>query len=97
MAILGYRQHPNQSGPIVSGQVRSGVSILAIVCALASFYFSARGREAFAFLTAFVAIGAGLLGGLRALSPRVSGGILSILAVALGLIAILVALVAVVF
>lgn len=93
MATLGYH-HPDEGRPMLSGQVRSGASILAIVCAIASFFFSARGTESLAFLTAFVAIGAGLLGGLRALSPRVSGGILSILAVVLGLIAILVALVA---
>lgn len=94
MAILGY--HRPEGGPMVSGQVRSGASIFAILCALGSFFLSARGHEFLALLAAFVAIGAGLLGGLKALSPRVSGGMLSILAVVLGLIAIVVALIALV-
>ena len=47
-------------------------------------------------IAAIVAIGAGMLGGMRALSPRVSGGILSILAVVLGAIAVIVALIALV-
>jgi hypothetical protein len=80
--------------PAMSPQVRSTASIVAILCAIGSFVLSANGREFLALLAAVVAIGAGLLGGLRALSPRVRGGILSITAVALGLIAILVALIA---
>jgi hypothetical protein len=82
--------------PVASGPVRSGASILAIVAAIASFYFSSRGREIWGLIAAFVAIGGGLLGGLRALSPRVSGGMISIAAVLLGVIAILVALIALV-
>ena len=80
--------------PVVRGQARSAASILAIVAAVGSFILSARGREFLALFAAIVAIGAGLLGGLRAMSPRVSGGILSILAVVLGAIAIIVALIA---
>jgi hypothetical protein len=37
---------------------------------------------------------AGLIGGLKALSPRVSGGMLSIAAVLLGVVAVLVSIVA---
>jgi len=85
--------HPGDR-PIATGPARSGASIFAIVAAIASFYFSSQGREFFGLLCAFLAIAAGLLGGLRALSPRVRGGILSIAAVLLGVIAILVALVA---
>ena len=80
--------------PALSGPAKSTTSILAIVCALGSFFLTARHHAGFALLAAIVAIGAGLLGGLRALSPRVSGGILSILAVLLGAIAIVVALIA---
>jgi hypothetical protein len=80
--------------PIASGPVRSGASILAIIAAIGSFYLSSQDHGIWALLAAFVAIGAGLLGGLRALSPRVSGGILSIIAVLLGTIAIVVALIA---
>lgn len=78
----------------MSPQVRSTASILAILAAIGSFVLSSQGREFLALFAAVFAIGAGLLGGLRALSPRVSGGMLSIIAVGLGLVAVLVALVA---
>ena len=79
-----------------TGQAKSLASIVAIIAALVSFYFSSKGREFVALICAFVAIGAGLVGGFKALSPRVSGGILSIVAVALGAIAVIVALIALV-
>jgi hypothetical protein len=85
--------HPDNR-PVITGPVRSGASILAIVAAGVSFYFSSQGRELWGLIAAFVAIGAGLLGGLRALSPRVRGGILSIIAVLMGVVAVLVAVVA---
>lgn len=91
MATLSYDR---PEGGVVSGQTRSAASVLAIVAAIVSFFFSARGREFIGLFAAIVAIGAGLLGGLRALSPRVSGGLLSIAAVLLGAIAIIVALIA---
>ena len=90
--------HPGNAGvPAVSGQVRSTASIVAILCALGSFYLSSKHHQLFGFLVALIAIGAGLLGGVRALSPRVSGGIISIIAVVLGAIAIIYALLALVF
>ena len=67
-------------------QVRSTISLIAIVCAIGSFVLAARGREMLALLCAVIAIGGGLFGGLRALSPRVSGGLISILAIVLGVI-----------
>ena len=86
--------HPSHSGATLSAPVRSGASILALVAAIASFYFSSQGREIWGLIAALFAIGAGLLGGLRALSPRVTGGMLSIAAVLMGALAVLVALVA---
>ena len=83
--------------PYVSAPVRSMASVIAIISALASFYFSSKGTESLGFILAFVAIGAGLLGGLKALSPKVSGGILSILAVLLGVIGVIVAFLALLF
>ena len=96
MALLHHSVGQDDIGdhPVVSAPARSGASIFAIVAAIASFYFSARSHAMWGLLAAILAIAAGLLGGLRALSPRISGGILSILAVALGVIAIVVALVA---
>jgi len=93
MATLSYNR-PDGTTPAVAGPAKSAASILAILCAIASFILSARGREFLALGAAIVAIGAGLLGGLRALSPRVSGGILSIFAVLMGVVAILVAVIA---
>jgi hypothetical protein len=77
-------------------QIRSIVSVIAILAAIGSFVLSAKGHEMLALLCAIIAIGGGLLGGLRALSPRVSGGLISILAVGLGVIGIVVALIALV-
>jgi hypothetical protein len=82
-------------GTYVSAPVRSGASIVAILCALGSFWFSSRGTESLGFILAFVAIGAGLIGGIKALSPRVNGGILSIIAVLMGLIGLIFAFIAV--
>jgi hypothetical protein len=91
-------QHPgNVPVPAVSGQVRSGVSIVAILCAIGSFVMSGQGREIIGFVLALVAVIAGLLGGVKALSPRVSGGVLSIAAVVLGVIAVLFSIVALIF
>ncbi len=82
--------------PAMSGQVRSTTSIIAILAAIGSFVLSAKDHGFFALMVALVAIGAGLVGGLKALSPRVSGGMLSIVAVLMGAIAIIVALLAIV-
>ena len=75
--------------PAVSAPVRSTASIVAILSAIVSLVMSSQGKGLWALLLAVVAIGAGLIGGAKALSPRVSGGILSILAVILGVIALL--------
>jgi hypothetical protein len=92
MATLGYQP---ETGRHVD-PAKSVASIVAIIAAIVSFYLSSRGSEGFALLAALVAIGAGFVGGMKALSPRVSGGILSIIAVVLGAIAVIVALIAVV-
>jgi hypothetical protein len=98
MAVIrSYDRPANGNYPMArTGQAKSLASIVAILSALVSFYLSSQGREILALLCAFVAIGAGLVGGLKSLSPRVSGGILSLLAVGLGVIAIVVALIALV-
>ena len=90
-------QHPGNMPVPMSGQVRSGASIVAILCAIGSFVMSGQGREFIGFGLAIVAVIAGLLGGVKALSPRVSGGMLSIAAVVLGVIAVLFAIVALIF
>ena len=82
-------QHPgNLPTPAVAAPVRSGASVIAILCALGSFWMSGHGRELWGFILSIVAILAGLIGGVKALSPRVSGGILSMISVVLGAIAL---------
>ncbi len=81
----------------IPAPARSVASIVAIIAAGLSFYFSGGGREFVGLFLAVLAIGAGMIGGLRALSPSVRGGILSILAVVLGVVAILFSIVALIF
>lgn len=80
--------------PAVSAPARSGASIFAILCAIGSFILSARGHAMWGLLAALLAIAGGMLGGVEALSPRVRGGLISIAAVVLGVIAIVAALIA---
>jgi hypothetical protein len=77
--------------------VRSTASVIAILCAFGSFYYSHRHTQSLAFLLAIVAIIAGLVGGVKALSPRVRGGILSIFAVLLGIVGLIVAFLSFIF
>ena len=92
MATIMNYDRPDR--PAMSGQVRSTVSILAILAAIGSFILASKGREFLAIGAAVFAVGAGLIGGVKALSPRVSGGMLSIAAVLLGLVAVIVAFIA---
>jgi hypothetical protein len=68
-------------------------SIIAIVCAIASFMFGA----AMGFILAIVAIVSGIIGVLLALSPRVRGGMISIFSVIAGVIGIVAAVFKLVF
>jgi|SRR5688500_1972739 hypothetical protein len=98
MAVIRSYDRPD-SGPypmVRAAPAKSIASIIAILAAFVSFYLSAQSKGFLALLCALVAIGAGLVGGMKALSPRVSGGILSIIAVGLGVIAIVAALIAMV-
>ena len=68
-------------------------SIIAIICAIASFMTGA----GVGFILAIVAIVAGLIGVLLALSPRVRGGMISVLSIIAGLIGIVAAVFKLVF
>ncbi len=96
MATVNSYDRPHNA-PAMGGQARSTTSILAILAAVGSFVLSARDHGFIALLLALFAIAAGLFGGLKALSPRVSGGMLSIAAVLLGVIAALVGIVRLIF
>ena len=83
--------------PTVSpNPVKSTASIIAIIAALGSFYLSFKDMGFRGLLVAGIGVIFGLVGFLRAASPRVSGGILSLTAVALSAIGALVALIAIV-
>jgi hypothetical protein len=69
--------------------VKSMASIIAIICAVASFIVpNAAGK----LVLALVAMVAGLVGMLRAAHPNVSGGILSIVALVVAVFGVLVAI-----
>lgn len=68
-------------------------AIIAVVCAIGSFFFGA----ALGFLLAVVAIVAGLIGVVLALSPSVRGGMMSIISIVAGLIGIVAAVFKLVF
>ncbi len=76
------------TGPTVSPAM-SGAAIVALVCALGSFFVGA----GWGLLLAVIAIVAGLLGMVLSLSPRVRGGVTSFFAIIAGLIGILTAIV----
>jgi hypothetical protein len=67
----------------------SGSSILAIVCAIGSFFVGA----GFGLLLAIIAIIAGVLGLVLSLSPSVRGGVTSFFAIIAGLVGIVAAVV----
>jgi hypothetical protein len=96
MAISHFGEHPDELAPATAPvhPAKSIASIIAICSGLASFYFSATHRAGLGFGLALLAIICGILGALRAVSPRISGGFLSMSAIVLGVIAILVAIVA---
>ena len=83
MAVLRRYDTPD-GGPIATSQVHSLASIVSIICAIASFFVNS---GVFGLLLAICAIVLGLVGFIKAASPRVSGGILSMCAIGLGVIA----------
>ena len=91
MALLNLPgQYQRQTdGPIMAAPVKSLASILAIVCAIGSFMVhNAAGK----FSLAVAGVLLGLVGLARALSPRVSGGLLSLLAITVAVIGLLAAI-----
>jgi hypothetical protein len=64
-------------------------SIIAIAAAIGSFFFGA----GLGMLLAIIAIAAGVIGLLLALSPRVRGGMMSIVSILFGLVGIIAAVI----
>jgi hypothetical protein len=75
-------------------QRTGGAAIMAIIAAIGGFFATFTGHPLWGLIIALVAIPLGIAGLVRATSPRVSGGVLSIVAlVAAGLGAIFAVLV----
>ncbi|HEX8915452.1 MAG TPA: hypothetical protein VF796_24075 [Humisphaera sp.] len=87
---LNYRGNdPYRPGFRLQTPVKSMASIAAILCAIASFMVhNAAGKMALAV----IAIVAGLIGMVRAVSPNVSGGILSVVAIVVAVFGFLAAI-----
>jgi hypothetical protein len=69
-------------------------AICSIIAALGSYYMSFTGSFIIGFLLALVAVPLGILGLVMAASPRVSGGLISIAAIAFGGFGLIVAVLA---
>lgn len=77
---------------------RTGVAAtVSILLAIGSYVSTCVGRPILGLILAFCAIPLGGLGMAMAASPRVSGGILSITAIVLGIVGIAVAVIGMVF
>jgi len=86
--VLSFDRHSGTARPEFSIP-----SLIAIGCAIASFFFGA----GIGFVLAIVAIIAGGIGVLLSLSPSVRGGIVSILSILAGAIGIIAAVLKLVF
>jgi uncharacterized membrane protein HdeD (DUF308 family) len=84
MALFGSSAEPVSSAPH-----KSIPSILAIICAVVSFFIHS---GFLGLLLAIAAIVLGIVGFFLAVSPRKSGGILSVLSILLGVVATVFAL-----
>jgi len=65
---------------------------VSIIAAIGSYLLTFSGRPVYGLLAALLSLPLGVLGLVSAASPRVSGGILSIIAIVLGLIGLSVAI-----
>ena len=95
MALLNmpgqYQGGPREYGygPRVPVAVKSMASIAAILCAVGSLIVGNAGGK---MLMAILAVVFGLVGMLKAVSPRISGGVLSMIAIVVALIGFVVAM-----
>jgi len=70
------------------GQKTGMAATVAIITAIASFILTLIGHPVFGLLTALTAVVAGIFGLIMAASPKVSGGIISIASIVLGIFGI---------
>jgi hypothetical protein len=76
---------------------RTGTSAtLSIVAAIGSFLLTFTGHPIWGLIAGIISLPFGIIGFVGAASPRVSGGIISLLAIALGAVAIVIGLLGIV-
>jgi hypothetical protein len=72
---------------------KTGIAaILSIIAAIGSFFLTFSGHSFFGFLVAIASVVLGFIGLLLAASPRVSGGIISIVAIIIGALGLVIAI-----
>jgi hypothetical protein len=77
---------------------RTGVfATISIIAAIASYFLTFNGHTVWGVLAALISIPLGIGGFIMAASPRVSGGVISIISILLGVFAIGVAVIAMIF
>ena len=77
---------------------KTGVlATISIIATIASYFMTFSGHKLFGILAALISIPFGIGGFVMAASPRVSGGIMSIISILLGVFAIGIAVVAMIF
>ncbi|MDW7772597.1 MAG: hypothetical protein SCH71_06865 [Desulfobulbaceae bacterium] len=69
---------------------------IAIIAAIGSFILTLTGNPIFGLLTAFAAVILGIIGVVISVSPKVGGGLISVLAIIIGLVDIGIAVLGVV-
>lgn len=73
------------------------LAALSIIAAIASYFLTFNGHTVWGILAALISIPLGMGGFAMAASPRVSGGVMSIISILLGVFAIGIAVIAMVF
>ncbi len=77
---------------------KTGVlATVAIIAAIASYFLTFNGHKVYGIVAALISIPFGIGGFIMAASPRVSGGIMSIISILLAVFAIGIAVIAMVF
>ncbi|HKJ64135.1 MAG TPA: hypothetical protein VJ969_01950 [Desulfopila sp.] len=70
----------------MADQKAGSAATIALIAAIVSFILTFTGSPIWALVVALVAVGAGILGVLMAASPKIGGGLMSILAIILGVL-----------
>lgn len=78
-------------------QKTGALATLAIIAAVASYFLTFNGYTVWGVLAALISIPLGMGGFAMAASPRVSGGVMSIISILLGVFAIGIAVLAMIF